>query len=141
MGTKPRFALPKSNAGLVAHQMASRTNDSDGSGLIDLLELLVERAEQIQAATRRAGEFSEKTLSGEIAPEPAEFKTELQDGVYEPLSLKLFLACAFRALAEQLKLQLYQNQSHLLRGVKEVVFTDEGEIASLSLEDADVAVG
>jgi hypothetical protein len=135
MTTTSRSTLPQSNAGSVAHQLAAQAADGDGTGLVEVLKLLLGRAEEIRTINQSNGEPSPSALVGDLVPEPAPSSTLLLGDVYKPLCLKLFLACAFTALAEQLKSQLKQRD--FLRQVKQIVFSEEGDIASYSLHEPE----
>jgi hypothetical protein len=93
------------------------------------------RAEEIHALNQPNGELGQGVLAGELAPEQSPSGTLLLDDVYRPLCLKLFMACAFKALAEQLKSQL--KQRNLLRNVREIVFSEQGHLETFGLSEAE----
>ena len=135
MTTTTRFVLPQSNAGSVAHQLAAQAADVEGTGLVEVLKLLLERAEQIRTINQPAGDLGPSLISWEPGQEQAEPGVVLLEDVYRPLCLKLFMACAFTALAEQLKSQLRHRD--LLRHVKQIVFSEDGDLQSLGLNEPE----
>jgi hypothetical protein len=137
MSASSRVVFPASNAGSVAHQLASQAADADGAGLVEVLKILLKRAEQIRTINESAADVGPGLVSGEPAPEPPEAGVCLVEDIYRPLCLKLFLACALTALAEQLKSQL--KQRNLLRQVKQAVFSEDGDLESLDLNEPEKA--
>jgi hypothetical protein len=126
MSVTSRFFLPSSNGGSVAHQLAARAGDADGVGLVEVLRLLLKRAEQIRARNEPGGNAGRQQ---------AETGVSLMEDLCKPLCLKLFLACTFTALAEQLKSQLRHHNA--LREVKRVQFSADGDIDGIDLNEPE----
>jgi hypothetical protein len=112
----------------VAHELARQAVANSGAGLVEVLRLLLKRAEQIRTGEELAGDAGPGLLSEGLAQEP------LLADVYRPLCLKLFLACAFTALAEQLKSQLKHRD--LLAQVRQIAFSQDGDVDGFNLNDA-----
>jgi hypothetical protein len=123
--------LPESNADDVAGRLVAGSIDLDGAGVVELLRLLLSRAQQIKEVNARFEAFGASIVPGKM-PDQSEFNAALQDGLYEPVCLKWFLSRCLKELSEHLEYD-FQMSSESLRPIKKIVFTDQGEVESFIL--------
>jgi hypothetical protein len=123
--------MPESNADTVANRLVTATIDLDGQRLVDVMRLLLSRAEEIQTLHQRAAAFDQRLVSGQIRDQ-TEVNAELLDALYEPVCLKWVLSRAMKALAEHLEFSVYQQQGHL-QPIQQISFTPEGKVESYRL--------
>jgi hypothetical protein len=69
VNTPSRIVLPPSNAGSVAHELARQAVDAGGAGLVNVLRLLLKRAEQIRTGEALAGDAGPDIVSEGLAQE------------------------------------------------------------------------
>jgi hypothetical protein len=123
--------FPESNADDVAGRLVAGSIDLDGGGLVELLRLLLSRAQQIKEFDDRFEAFGASIVPGKM-PDQSEFNAALQYGLYEPVCLKWFLTRCHRELSEHLDYD-FQMSSNSLRPIKKIVFTEHGEVESFIL--------
>jgi hypothetical protein len=129
--------LRESNAdAVVSKVIGPKGIDPDGTRLVEVLRLLLLRAEQLQNLRQRFDQFDQQLSAGHL-PEQTQFNAEVQDGLYEPLGIKWFLARAFGELSEQLEYEVYVSQ-HSLRPIRSIVYGDNGNVDSFLLDVSDV---
>ena len=136
MSTVPdpeRPAFPESNVDSVVTNLWANTIDLDGDGLVQILRLLIARAEQVKAINFRLAEFDRGLLEADRLPEQAEVNAAILEGGYDTTCLKWFLSRACRRLAEDLEYDVYRKQNHLRR-IESVVYNNEGEVESYALD-------
>ena len=130
---------PESNAEFVARCLVYNLVDPDGSGMVQVLALLLARAEQIRSLNVRLAELDRRVASREI-PTQEEYNAEVLEGLYETSCLKWFLACALRELSQRLESEVYGSQI-CLNPIRKITFTADGQVESFLLDFPDVAPG
>ena len=127
--------LPESNADAVASKLVFESMDLDGVDLVKILRLLLSQAEQIKATNERLGNLEKPMMSGSLAQQE-EINRELLHGLFEPISLKWFLARSLAVLSERLAFEVSEKQQHL-RPIRSIVYTNDGDVESFSLDSSD----
>ena len=136
MGTTSTFEknqLLQSNVDSVASALLLKTLDSDGNGLIELLQLLQERVKDLQGTLEHASRRSKAMLAGKEPVSPDDIQGQILEAVYETRCTKLFLAAVCRKLADDLEAEFSEKQSHLPK-IKSAHFLDDGQVESFQLE-------
>jgi len=129
----PKELLPESNIDDFVSQLVFQTDDLNEVGLVDVLRVLLARAEQIKKMSSNLEAFGFDMLSAEQMPSQEEVNAALLDGWYETTCLKWFLACTFKRLGEHLEHIVYQNQQHF-RPIESIRFSGNGEVESFKLK-------
>lgn len=130
---------PESNAQVIANRLIYNFVDLDGSGVIQVLQLLQARAEQVRSLTLRLNELDQKVQRKEITHQE-EYNAELLDGLYETTCLRWFLACTLKELARRLESEVYGAQIRL-NPIRQITFTEDGQVESFLLDFPDVEPG
>ena len=110
----PPVRPPESNAPLIAGHLVYQTVDLEGSGLVNTLNLLLARAEQIRTLNLRLIELDRRVQKKEVTTQE-EYNAELLEGLYETTCLKWFIACAAKDLAKRLEGEVYGAQIRCAR--------------------------
>ncbi len=128
-------AVPESNAEAVANKIVFESIDLDGTGVVEILRLLVSRAEQMRDVNQQFGKFDAQLSTGHL-PGQDDLNRELLHGLYEPICLKWFLARALRSLAKRLEFEVTEKQQHL-RPIQKIVYAIDGDLESFTLRSSD----
>jgi hypothetical protein len=131
--TLEKQQLLESNVESVASALLLRTLDSDGNGLIELFQLLQDRARDLQGTLEHSARSSKAMLAKEEPVSPDDIQGHILEAVYETRCTKLFLAAVCRKLAEDLESELSKKQSHLPR-IKCAQFLEDGHVDTFQLE-------
>jgi hypothetical protein len=138
MAENPDPALvraPDSNASLIASHLVYHTVDFDGSGLIETLNILLARAEQVRKLNHRLILLDERVAKKEVTSQE-EYNAELLDGLYETTCMKWFMASAFKELAKRLEGEVYGAQVRCVP-IKQITYNADGEVESFRLESSE----
>jgi hypothetical protein len=135
MADRSSDALLESNADAVAGRLVAEAIDLDGSGRVALMRLLLSRAEEIKAIHDRYTTFAHGITPGGTMPDQSEFNAAFQEAFYDPVCLKWFLSRLLKRLSEALEYDVYESLQQL-QPLKQIVFTEEGGVASYSIEPA-----
>ena len=125
--------FPESNADKIVDQLVFQTDDLIEAGLVDVLRVLLARAEQIKKVSSDLEVFGYDILSAEKMTSQDKVNAALLEGWYETTCLKWFLACSFKRLGEHLEYIVYQKQQHF-RPVESISFSENGEVESFKLK-------
>src|SRR5262249_15842413 len=127
--------LPESNVEEVVRDLALKTMDFDGSGLVKVFRVLLDRAIEYQRTLARCKSASEAMLTGQAAITKETVTANALDSIFETRCLRLFLATACKKLADDLEFEILEKQRRLPR-LKSVVFSAEGEVEAFQVERA-----
>jgi hypothetical protein len=127
---------PESNAKHVARNLVYHAVDLDGSGVIHVLAVLQDRAEQLRALNGRLSDLDRQVALGEITTQQ-EYNAEMLDGLYETTCLKWFLACALKELGGRLEGEVYGAQIRL-NPIGQITFAPDGQVESFLLDFPEV---
>jgi len=130
---------PESNAQHVGRCLVYNTVDLDGSGVINVLMVLLARAGQLRSLNHRLGDLDRRAASGEVATQD-EYNAELLEGLYETTCLKWFLAAAMKELAVRLESEVYGAQIRL-NPIRQITFAADGQVESFLLAFPEVQPG
>jgi hypothetical protein len=125
--------LLESNVESVASAVLLKTLDSDGNGLVELFQLLQDRARDLQDTLAHSSRSSKAMLAEEELVSPDDIQGHILEAVYETRCTKLFLAAVCRKLAEDLESDFSKKQSHLPR-IKCAQFLEDGHVDTFKLE-------
>ncbi len=125
------FPIPDSNVENVAINLCSRAIDLDGSGLVEVLRLLLVKAEEIKRRHMRSAELSRQLLAGESSIDQQDFDSVLLELWFDTSCLKWLLAHSLRSLSDQLKTDVLQ-QSKTPR-ITKIVYSEDGDVESFEL--------
>src|SRR5438876_1637598 len=125
--------VPESNVAAVVWHLVMKRVDLDGSGLVQVFRVLLDRAEECRQIRANCARASEAMLAGREPITQERVAGNALDAIYQTRCLELFLARACRQLAEDLEYDFAQKQGRLPR-IKKAIYSDEGEVESFQLE-------
>jgi hypothetical protein len=125
--------FPESNADEVARKMIHTHPDIDGTGLVQVCDILLKIAENSRNSWQRGNDALQKMMNGEQPLSQEEVDASLLYGLYESACLKWFLSRAFLELSNALKCDFVESMANF-RPIRQITFTDEGEAESFRLE-------
>ena len=131
-GSQPR--LPGSNLESIVFHLNIKKADLDGSGLVEIFRVLLERAEECRLIRAHSAKVSEAMLSGKEPITQEMVNEQTLASIYERKCIMLFLARACRTLVDDLEYDLFEDPNQTLRRIKSVVYSAVGEVESFELE-------
>jgi hypothetical protein len=130
---------PESNAEYVARCLVYPLVDLDGSGVVQVLELLRVRAEQILSLNHELSELDNRVARQEITSQE-EYNAVVLEGLYETTCLKWFLACVLRELGTRLESEVFGAQI-CMNPIRQITFAPDGQVESFLLDFPEVRPG
>ncbi len=124
---------PASNLNEVVWRLLLKRVDFTGAGLVQVLRVLLDRAEECHQIQAQSARLSEAMLSGREPITQEAVTGNALDVLYQTRCLQLFLARACRQLADDLEFDVQQKQERAPR-IKSVVYSATGEVESFLLE-------
>jgi hypothetical protein len=134
MASIPESSPPESNLHSVVRDLNTKKADLDGSGLVEIFRVLLERAEECRRIRAHSAKLSDAMLTGKEPITQELVSEQCLATIYERKCLMLFLARACRALADDLEYDLFEDPNETLKRIKRVVYSASGEIESFELE-------
>jgi hypothetical protein len=125
--------FPDSNVQTVVSQLLFDAVDVDARGLVQYMQVMLARAEDLQSIFKVAADSSRAMLAGDQPIAQETVNAQVLHTLYETRCLKWFLACACRSLADSLEEEVRRKQERQPR-VRSVVYGSHGEVESFQVE-------
>ncbi len=122
-----------SNLDQVVIDIVASSEDLDGSGLVQLFQLLSDRATEHRQILAHSARAMSSMLSGEHPVTQDSVEAQAQDTIFETRCLKLLLARVCRKLAENLEFEISEQQANLPR-IKSAVYSAIGEVENFEID-------